>query len=177
MDGSDIVDDQGSGNFRKMLEFVKKVQKALPTSVNGVHFGVVTYGSEAEVNIDFNVHFIQESFDSAIEGINYPGGTTSTGNAMSVVMKKLLPQSKRRALQHVLVFMIAGKAQDDPVSLAEEIKASGAKIFCVGVGVMFDSAQLDAIASSPSSTHVITTKFNELGSQVQALVAGIVKGK
>lgn len=160
-----------------MLEFVKLVQKALPVSVDGIHVGVETFGSEAEVNVDFNVHFNQESFSGAIDGINYPGGTTSTGNALSVVMTKLLPQSKRRAIQHTLVMLIAGKADDDPISLADEIKGSGARIFCVGVGVMFDRGQLDAMASSPSSTHVMTTKFNELGLQAQALVAAILKGK
>lgn len=73
--------------------------------------------------------------------------------------------------------LIAGKGDEDAVSIAEEIKGSGTKIFCVGVGVMFDRGELDAMASSPSSTHVITTKFNELILQVQTLVAAILKGK
>lgn len=177
VDGSDIVEEQGSGNFRKLLEFVKEVQRALPISVNGIHLGVVTYGDEAEANMDFNINFSQENFESAIDGINYPGGVTKTANALGIVMKELLPSSERVNVQHVIVLLTAGKSEDDPVSIAEEIKASGAVMFCIGVGMMFDRAQLDAMASSSSSTHVMTIGFNELSSLVKTLAAAIVKGK
>lgn len=73
-----------------MLEFVKLVQQALPVSVNGVHVGVVTFGTEAEVNVDFNVHFNQESFNGAIDGINYAGKNSFSLSISSIAVSSSL---------------------------------------------------------------------------------------
>jgi len=177
VDGSKVVDEQGTGNFRKCLEFVKEIFRSFPVSSEGVHAGLITYGTNARLNIAFNTLLDQPHIETAIDNIPYPGTESNAGNALSKAMSKLFPRSGRQNVPHILVLILGSNPKDEVEASAEELRASGIKIFCVGVGKRFDQSQLDMIASSPSDTYVITTEFDTLRNVVPILVSGISEGK
>lgn len=177
VDGSKVIDEQGTGNFRKCLEFVKEVLRSFPVSNEGVHAGLITYGKNARLNIDFNTLPDQTGTEAAIDTISYPGTESYTGNALDTAMSKLYPHSGRQSVAHVLVLITGSNSQDKFEESAEELKAGGIKIFCIGVGGQYDQSQLDLIASSPSDTYVITTEFDSLRNVVPILVSRINAGK
>ena len=177
VDGSKVVDEQGTGNFRKCLQFVKEVFRSFPVSSEGVHAGLITYGTNARLNINFDSLLDQPGIEAAIDTISYPGTEPNAGNALGVAMSQLFPHSGRQNVAHVLVLILGSNAQDEVEASAEELRASGVKIFCVGVGGRFDQSQLDMIASSPSDTYVITTEFDILRNAVPILVSRIRAGK
>ena len=177
VDGSKVVDEQGTGNFRKCLQFVKEVFRSFPVSSEGVHAGLITYGTNARLNINFDSLLDQPGIEAVIDTISYPGTEPNAGNALGVAMSQLFPHSGRQNVAHVLVLILGSNAQDEVEASAEELRASGVKIFCVGVGGRFDQSQLDMIASSPSDTYVITTEFDILRNAVPILVSRIRAGK
>ena len=177
VDGSNVVDEQGTGNFRKCLEFVKDIFRSFPVSMDGVHAGLITYGTNARLNINFDSLLDQLRIEAAIDTISYPGTEPNAGNALGTAMSKLFPHSGRQNVAHVLVLILGSNPKDEVEASAEELRASGIKIFCIGVGGRFDQSQLDMIASSPSDTYVITTEFDTLRSAVPILVSRIGAGK
>lgn len=177
MDGSKVVDEQGTGNFRKCLEFVKEIFRSFPVSSEGVHAGLITYGTNARLNINFDTLLDQSRIEAAIDTISYPGTEPYAGNALDTAMSKLFPHSGRQRVAHMLVLILGSNSQDEVEASAEELRASGIKIFCVGVGGRFDQSQLDMIASSPSDTYVITTEFDALRNVAPILASRISEGK
>lgn len=177
VDGSKDIDDQGSGNFRKCLEFTKEILRSFPVSKQGVHTGIITYGRKALVDINLDTSLDQTGIESAIDAIPYSGDESYTGNALDTAMGKLFPHSGREKVAHILVVVKGSISQDEVQSSAQELRDSGVRIFCIGVGKRFDQSQLDLIASSPSGTYVITTEFNTLRNVVPTLSSRILSGK
>ena len=177
VDGSNVIDEQGVGNFRKCLEFVKEILRSFPVSISGVHAGLVTYGENARLNFNFDTVLDQSSVESTIDAVSYPGTESHTGNALETTMRKLFPHSGRQNVPHILVAVIGSSSQDEVESAAEELRAGGIKIFCIGVGGRFDQSQIEMIANSPSDTYVITTEFDTLRNLIPHLVSKISAGK
>lgn len=177
VDGSNVIEEQGSGNFKRLLEFVKEVFRKFLPSQRGVHAGLISYGQVAQVNFDFKSHYDQASLEGAIDSVTYTGTEPHTGFALNMAMTKLFPNSNRLSVRHLLVLITGSNSMDDVGPAAEELKASGVEVFCIGVGGRFEQAQLDTIASSPSSVHVMTAQFDTLGSLVQTLASRIRAGE
>ena len=177
VDGSKDIDDQGPGNFRKCLEFTKEILRSFPVSTHGVHTGLITYDRNAHVNINFDTPLDQSGIETAVDAIPYLGDESYTGNALDTAMRKLFPHSGREKVAHMLVLITGSNSQDEVESSAEELRASGIRIFCIGVGRRYDQSQLDLIASSPSDTYVITTEFETLRNVVPLLSSRIISGK
>lgn len=177
VDGSKVIDEQGTGNFRKCLEFVKEILRSFPVSSEGVHAGLITYGKNARLSFNFDTLLDQSSIEAAIDTISYPGTESYTGNALDTAMSKLYPHSGRQSVAHLLVLISGSNSQDEFEESAEELKASGIKVFCIGVGGRYDQSQLDMIASSPSDTYVITAEFDTLRNVVPILATRISAGK
>ena len=177
VDGSKAIDEQGPGNFRKCMEFVKDVLHSFPVGKREVHAGLVTYGETAKVNFNLDSFNDQFSLDAVIDSAHYPGTDPYAGKALITAMSKVFPHSGRQNVPHVLVLITGSSSLDAVESAAEELKASGVTIFCVGVGVRYDQLQLDEIASSPLDTYVMTTSFDALRSIVPVLFWRIYEGK
>ena len=172
-----MIDEQGSGNFRKCLEFVKEVLRSFPVSIDGVHAGLITYGEKSRLNFNFDTVLDQPTIETAIDSVSYPGTESHRGNALDTAMAKLFPHSGRQNVPHVLVVITGSNSRDEVESSAEELRASGVRIFCVGVGGRYDQSQLETMASSPSDSYVITTEFDALRNAVPLLVSQISAGK
>lgn len=172
-----MIDEQGSGNFRKCLEFVKEVLRSFPVSIDGVHAGLITYGEKSRLNFNFDTVLDQPTIETTIDSVSYPGTESHTGNALDTAMAKLFPHSGRQNVPHVLVVITGSNSRDEVESSAEELRASGVRIFCVGVGGRYDQSQLETMASSPSDSFVITTEFDALRNAVPLLVSQISAGK
>ena len=58
------------------------------------------------------------------------------------------------------------------------LKANNVNVFCVGVGNQYDEAQLDGIASEPSSNNILTVaSYYNLPSLTQTLIDKIEEGR
>ena len=177
VDGSSVVEEQGAGNFKLLLAFAKQTLHSFPLSKQGVHAGLISYGQSAQVIFDFNAHADHASVDQAIDSVTVPGTEPRISEALDLAISDLFPKSDRQNVHHVLVVLTGSTSTGDVQPSAEELRASGVVIFCVGAGGRFDHAQLDAMASSPSSVHVLTAEFGALATLVPTLVSRITAGE
>lgn len=177
VDGSKVIDEQGTGNFRKCLEFVKEILRIFPVTSDGIHAGLVTYGEDSQVHFNFDTDIKQLNIEASIDSITYPGGESQTGNALYTAMTKLFPHSGRQNVAHVLIVITGSDSKDEVEPAAQELRAGGVRLFCVGVGGRYDESQLEVIANSPSDTYVVTSEFDSLMNVVLVLVPRILAGE
>ena len=76
----------------------------------------------------------------------------------------------------LLVVMMAGKSTDSVTSSASELKKTGIKILCLGMGSTFDKEQMKAMASS-SEYFLSVSSFAELSGFSQQFISLISTGK
>ena len=157
LDGSATVDGYGKGNFRRLLQFVKKLARSFPVSQDGNHLSLLVFSSEPKTIFDFHTFSDQASIDEAIDKISYPNKGVLTGKALEFAAKELF--SKSPGGKDVLLLITDGPSFDDVREPATELKRRGVEIFCLGIGQGYARNQLSFIASDPVNEHLFTAPF------------------
>lgn len=169
IDGSRSVEVLGKGNFKKMLEFVKNVSLGFHIAPEDTRVGAISYGTEPRLVIPFNKYRSPNSLALAIENIAYPGSSTMRGKALELANQKLFDKGSRINVPKVLVVLSEGTSRDNVEESAHALHKAGVTVISVGLGRVFNNAELDNIASIPTSYNVIRAKFNELQHKINEL--------
>lgn len=169
IDGSRSVEVLGKGNFKKMLEFVKNVSLGFHISPEDTRVGIIAYGTEPKLAIPFNKYVSPSNLVLAIENISYPGTIKMTGKALQLANQKLFDEGSRINVPKVLVVLSDGTSRDSVETSAQALHKAGVTVLPVGLGPIYNNAELDNIASMPATYHVIKAKFNELQQKVNEL--------
>ena len=152
----------GEANFKLCLQFIKSVYSSCTISSTAYRVGLVLFGASASVSFDFSKYSSASEIDSAITSLTLMGGACAAGQGLSTCQAQIFAQSRQEAAK-ILLVMMAGKSTDDVSNVAESLKSSGVKIFCLGMGSAFDRTQLLAMASSESYIQ-IQADYNQLTS-------------
>ena len=177
IDGSGSIEFYGQGNFKRCLDFVKKMVAVFNIGKNKSHVGVVTFSSNPELQFNFNKYYDMGSINLAIDSITYPNQSTLTGKALTFTKSELFTKSARAGTPHLLIVMTDG-ASSDPVSQpAKSLRDSGVTIYSIGIGKNFELQQLQEMASDPDSDHVFTADFTQLDSLVGRIKQRACKGR
>lgn len=177
IDGSRSVEVLGKGNYKKMLQFVKNVSLGFHISPEDTRVGAITYGTEPKLVIPFNKYTSPNGLRLAIENISYPGTVKMTGKALDFANQKLFDKGSRINVPKVLVVLTDGTSRDSVENSAQALHKAGVTVISVGLGPVYNNAELDNIASMPATYHVIKAKFNELQDKVNELQDKICKVK
>lgn len=159
----------GESNFQLCVQFIKSVYGSFTISSTAYRIGLVLFGASASVSFDFSKYSSAAEIDSAIGSMKLLGGACAAGQGLSTCQSQLFAQSREGASK-ILLVMMAGKSTDDVSSVAGDMKSSGVKILCLGMGSSFDKSQLTAMASSESYVQV-ATDYNQLGSLSSVFVS------
>ena len=176
IDGSLSINDPGLGGgpntFEEtVLPFVSSVARSFRLGSNHTHIGVVTFSSEATVDVRLDRFSDGEgdALTEAVETILYPRGATFTGLGLRVVRTELMaPGDGIRPLSagapRMLVLITDGRPSSiihhpvhgnlDPAPEIAMLKAQNVSIFTVGIGRLTSQAQLNAWSSEPTAQHV-----------------------
>ena len=176
VDGSGSIEFYGQGNFKRCLDFVKKVIASFDIGKDKTHIGIVLFSSTAQLVFDFNKYFDLASIESAIDSIVYPNGGTMTGAALTFA-ETLLFKSARPGLPKLLIVMTDGVSNDAVDQPAKAVRDSGVTIYSLGIGKNYDMKQLQEMASDPDSDHVFTADFTQLDPVIQQIKNQACKGK
>ena len=119
---------------------------------NGSQLGLVSFSDEAEADCPLTTDVSE--LNDAVDDLT-GGGKTNHREAFAEAREMLAQSSKER---RVLIMFTDGETNTggDPDPEAEEIKAEGIEIFCIGL--LTDPAELDRWASDPTATHVAFTE-------------------
>ena len=177
IDGSANVGEQ---NFRISLNFMKNIYGAFWTQFGSLHLGLVVFGTETRLIFNFDNKYADKiGLNNAINNAAFPGGRTVVlGEALRLTETHLFGSKHHDSYRRILVVMLGSTSEDDVFLAAEMLKANGVTVFCVGVGNHYVRAQMDGIASQPSSDNTLTAvTYASLTSLTQKLIDKINEGK
>ncbi|EDO50078.1 predicted protein, partial [Nematostella vectensis] len=188
IDSSNSIEKHGRGNFRRVLEFVKRLVSTFHVSPRRARIGLIVYSSRSYLVGGFRRYRNLRSVLQAIKRIRYIRGGTYTGKAMKYALRKLfsrragyhharvrLFRSSRKGAAKILVMITDGISQDRVTTPALRLKKMGVVIFSVGVGKRYRLKQLMQIASRPRL--VFTAPFRALGPLVRVLKQKACRGE
>ena len=176
IDGSGSIEAYGTGNFKRCLDFVKKMAAAFDISTDKTHVGVVLFATNPELVFDFNKYFDIASIDLALDSMKYPNGGTYTGKALTFTQSSLFASSARPGKPHLLIILTDGASADPVIGPAKALRDSGVTIYSLGIGKNFNINQLNDMASDPDSDHVFTADFTQLDPVVEQIKNKACKG-
>ena len=103
IDGSGSIEAYGRGNFRRCLNFVKRVVASFRISPRQTRVGVVLFSSRAWLVFNFRRYRNKQSMLRAVDKIRYPRGGTRTGRALRFARYQLFNKTSRRRKVCVLL--------------------------------------------------------------------------
>lgn len=174
IDASGSIEASGRGNFKRCLDFVKRLVASFDISPRYTRVGAVVYSSRASLAFGLNRYYKKRQLMNAIDRIPYYRGGTRTGYALSYARQYLFKGRSRRRTG-VLVAMTDGRSGDRVRSSALALHRSGIQVFAVGIGKNYDIRQLLQIASS--KRHVYVAGFKNLPNIVRVIKSKACKGE
>ncbi|XP_078375014.1 cochlin-like isoform X2 [Oculina patagonica] len=180
IDGSSAVGNEN--NFKHILSFVSAVVRAFPLGYYKTRVGVVVCSFEALVIFNFQTYFDTKSIDQALASVQYPGTNwpgihnVYLGRGLHVTKHYLFDSSWRAQVPRILVVIAAGTSVDDVLTPSMNIRSYGVEMFCVGVGNLYSSWQLHAMASLPHNEHILKSDYAGMGRTADQLVIHVLKG-
>lgn len=174
IDGSGSIEAYGKGNFKRCLNFVKRLVVSFKISKRFTRVGVVLFSYRARLIFSFNTYSRKRDILRAIDRIRYPRGGTKTGRAISYAQRVLF-RRRRGGRKPVMIVMTDGRSQDRVSGAARALKRERVEIFAIGIGKRYNINQLIQIASS--RRHVYTAGFRNLPSIVRVIKTKACAGK
>jgi len=152
LDGSGSV---GQANWNSVLQFLLEYSQM---RIDGLtRIGVVTFGNEASIEIDFNQGSTLASIQGALDGIGYRDQNTNTASGLRMACTELYtnPNLGARADCPDRLVLITDGLPTMEVSQtyieAAGCRSSGIDIFSLGVGEEIDYQTLYMLANNDSS--------------------------
>ena len=174
IDASGSIEASGRGNFKRCLNFIKRLVASFKISRRYTHVGVVVYSSRARKVFGFNRYYKKRQLMKAIDRIPYLRRGTRTGYALSYAQRYLFRGRNRRRTP-VLIVMTDGRSSDRVRSRALALHRSGIQTFAVGIGKNYNIRQLLQIASS--KRYVYVARFRNLPNIVRVIKSKACKGR
>uniref|UniRef100_A0A4W3JKY1 VWFA domain-containing protein n=1 Tax=Callorhinchus milii TaxID=7868 RepID=A0A4W3JKY1_CALMI len=153
LDGSFSV---GPENFEIVKSWIVNISSSFEIGNKFTQVGVIQYSDDPLLEIPLGKYSSNEDLMKAMEAIEYMGGNTRTGKAITFGVKDVFSSSYRaaNAVTKVAIVLTDGKSQDDVKDYAEEARKKKITLFAIGVGDETEEFELQAIANKPSSTYV-----------------------
>ena len=142
-----------------------------------VRVALVTYSDAATVEFNLNTYSSNKLGAHNAMRLAHKGGYTNAQEALRLVHETLFTTANgdRTAVPNKGLFVSDGFSninQDNTVPQAGQAKGKGIEMYAVGLGANPNLIELNAIASSPESTHVFRLADKE---QVRALAQQIME--
>ena len=87
VDGSGSIENQGKGNFMRVLDFVKTLISFFPISARQTRVGMVLFSTRPYPIFRFNRYYSKTSLIKAVDRVRYPYGGTRLGRALRYVSR------------------------------------------------------------------------------------------
>lgn len=157
LDGSWSVEDT---NFELIKRWLVNITMGFNIGQKFTQVGVVQYSDNPIVEIPLGKHYSIRDLIKAMESIEYMGGNTNTGTAISYATDRLFGLSERgpSGVSRIAVVLTDGKSQDEVSRAAEAARKKGVILFAIGVGSATEEAQLRDIANKPFSKYVFSVE-------------------
>lgn len=171
----------GRDNFKEVMEFILNLIDLFFTERDNLQIGLAHYATDVTDVFYLNTYKNKDDIINAITRAEYKGGREiKTGNAIRHVQKthfvKERGSRKDDGIPQILMVVTGGRSRDDSKSAALALKASGVRIYAVGVGDIED--ELNKLGSEATTVARASTfqELSELNEQILETLDDEVKG-
>ncbi|XP_053382202.1 collagen alpha-6(VI) chain-like [Mercenaria mercenaria] len=176
-----ILDSSASqtrDQFQIQLDFVRKFVEQINISWEEFQIAVITFSTDARVDINFNPYINKDALLNMIKEIDYRPGATFTDKGLKEAMEVARRSERREGMvtltyAFVLTDGMSNKRSETRLA-AKNLKSSGIKVIAIGIGKEVSHQELVDIASpgdtfSPSYVFSVGD-FNALATILKRLV-------
>ncbi|XP_059933079.1 collagen alpha-3(VI) chain-like isoform X3 [Gadus macrocephalus] len=161
----------GKDNFKTVIEFIYNLVDLFYNERDKLQIGMAHYATDVTNDFYLNTYPNRDDVINAIGSVEYKGGRRiNTGAAIRHVQDNHFTTArgsrKDQGVPQVLLVLTGGRSSDDSKTAALALKASGVRVYAVGVGDMMD--ELENLASQ-SHTIARASRFeglSELNEQI-----------
>ncbi|CAG2240336.1 COL6A [Mytilus edulis] len=175
LDSSASVSDD---NYQKMKNFCKDFLKNADLDSRNIQVGIVSYSSSVHIEFQMNDYTTSQDIMDAIDAIPYRNGSKNTADGLRIMRSQMFTASNgdRDSVPNVVLILTDGWSNTTSrgtIFEAEQARAEGVHIYCIGIGLR-DTSEFNDMASEPASENSFhVQEFDDLaavGDQVfQAL--------
>ncbi|XP_045560346.1 collagen alpha-3(VI) chain isoform X4 [Salmo salar] len=171
----------GKDNFKEVMEFILNLIDLFFTERDNLQIGLAHYATDVTDVFYLNTYKTKDDIISALSRTEYKGGRRiNTGAAIRHVQEnhfiKDKGSRKDEGIPQILMIVTGGRSSDDGKTAALGLKATGVRIYAVGVGDIED--ELNNLASEASTVARASTfmELSELNEQILETLDDEVKG-
>ena len=171
----------GKDNFKKVIEFIYNLVDLFYTDRDNLRIGMAHYATDVTNDFYLNTYPNRDDVINAIGSVEYNGGRRiNTGAAIRHMQDNHFTTArgsrKDEGIPQVLLVLTGGRSSDDSKKAALALKASGIRVYAVGVGDIMD--ELENLASESSTMARASTfeELSELNEQILETLDDEVKG-
>uniref|UniRef100_A0A672Q042 Collagen type VI alpha 3 chain n=1 Tax=Sinocyclocheilus grahami TaxID=75366 RepID=A0A672Q042_SINGR len=171
----------GRDNFKEVMKFILNLIDLFFTERDNLRIGLAHYATDVTDEFYLNTYKNKDDIINAIIRAEYKGGREiKTGNAIRHVQKthfvKARGSRKDEGIPQILMVVTGGRSRDNSKSAALALKASGVRIYAVGVGDTED--ELNNLGSEATTVARASTfqELSELNEQILETLDDEVKG-
>ena len=146
----------GSSGFELLRQFTIEISRSLDIDLQRSLVGVILFGNDATVEFGVTQNTNEASLLSAINNLQYGGGSTNTAAALDLLRTAGQPGGElnlRSGFTHIAIVVTDGASNDETATLtaASALRQSNVydQVYAVGVSGA-DDTELNAIASDLS---------------------------
>ena len=164
--------------FNNVLNSVKSTYAAFVIGKNKTRVGVVTYSERPRTVVSLDQYTSRQSLDTAVDQTFMSPLTSPSllGQGLAAV-KQLFYGRSRPETPKILVVITGGKSGDHVSKPSAALKVLNTTIFCVGIGQNIDRTELETVASTRASDHVIMAAISHRETAGENLASRIKKGE
>ncbi|XP_036830002.1 collagen alpha-3(VI) chain isoform X2 [Oncorhynchus mykiss] len=171
----------GKDNFKEVMGFIQNLIDLFFTERDNLQIGLASYTTDVTDVFYLNTYKNKDDIIDAISRTEYKGGRRiNTGTAIHHVQEnhfiKDKGSRKDEGIAQILMIITGGRSADDSKTSALALKATGVRIYAVGVGDIED--ELNNLASEASTVARASTfvELSELNEQILETLDDEVKG-
>ncbi|KAJ8410588.1 hypothetical protein AAFF_G00194920 [Aldrovandia affinis] len=171
----------GRENFKEVMEFILNLIDLFYTERDNLQFGLAYYATDVTDVFYLNTYKNKDDIIEAISRTEYKGGRRiNTGAAIKHVQENHFIREKGsrkdEGVPQILMIVTGGRSQDDGKSAALGLRATGVRIYAVGVGDIED--EINNLGSEPTTVARASTfqELSELNEQILETLDDEVKG-
>lgn len=154
----------GQANYHTMLDFVKALVEELAGASFNNRFGMIVYSTEVRLIFSLGRYSNAGTILNAVGGTRYYPGSTNTAGGLRTALEILSNHyGARRSADDIVILITDGQSNvnsHDTIPAAEELKATGARVLTIGVGLT-DYSEVGQIASTSEDVFKVSG-FNVL---------------
>ncbi|XP_071081371.1 collagen alpha-6(VI) chain-like [Haliotis cracherodii] len=162
----DSSNSEGPSNFQQELDFVVKFVDDFPIGPNNFQFGIITFASNARMQISLNDNPTESDLRLAILQVAYDGGLTYANEALELARTVgFTDVSGARNGTRRFVIVVTDGASTAPAATLKEaqlLKDEGVTIITVGVGKQVAETELRTVATDSSGGVFLVNSFGDL---------------